>query len=76
MSDLHLDVNEKYPLQLPEKDRGIFTILAGDVAGEIADGVFWIRNNCPYGVCVSGNHLVYNHYGKTIQQLKEDLKND
>lgn len=76
MSDLHLDVNEKYPLQLPQKDRGIFTILAGDTAGEVADGVFWIKDNCPYGVCVAGNHLVYNHYGKTIQNLKEDLKQE
>lgn len=76
MSDLHIDVNSKYPLQLPQKDRGIFTILAGDTAGEVADGVFWIRDNCPYGVCVAGNHLVYNHYGKTIQNLKEDLKQE
>lgn len=76
MSDLHLDVNSNYPLQLPEKDKGVFTILAGDTAGEVADGIFWIRDNCPYGVCVAGNHLVYNHYGKTIQNLKEDLKQE
>ena len=76
MSDLHIDVNEKYPLQLPEKDRGIFTIIAGDTAGELADGVFWLRQNCPYGVCVAGNHIVYNYYGKSIQELKNMLKEE
>lgn len=76
MSDLHLDVNRNYPLQLPQKDRGIFTILAGDVAGETDWGVQWIKENCPYGVCVAGNHLVYNNYGLTVQALKKSLKED
>lgn len=76
MSDLHIDVNNKYPLQLPQKDRGVFTILAGDVAGETDIAVQWIKDNCPYGVYVAGNHLVYNNYGLTIQKLKQSLKND
>lgn len=76
MSDLHIDVNKDYPLQLPQKDRGIFTILAGDIAGEIDMGVQWVKDNCPYGVCIAGNHLVYNDYGLSIQALKKSLKED
>lgn len=76
LSDLHIDVNEKYPLKLFEKDREVFTIIAGDTAGELADGVLWIKNNCPYGVCVSGNHLVYNEYAKSVQELKNILKTE
>lgn len=76
MSDLHLDVNEKYPLYLPDEDKDTFTILAGDTAGEIDMGVEWVKENCPNGVCIAGNHIVYNNYGLTLQDLKQSLKED
>lgn len=76
MSDLHIDVNEKFPLRLMEKDRDIFTILAGDIAGELFDASMWIKDNCPYGVYVAGNHLVYNNYAMSLPNLKKILKDE
>lgn len=74
MSDLHLDVNERYPLYLPDNDRETFTIIAGDTAGEMDLAINWIMKNCPKGVLVAGNHLVYNDYNESITNLKETLK--
>lgn len=74
ISDLHLDVNQDYPLMLPNKDRGTFTLIAGDTAGHYRDYIDWIKDNCPYGILVAGNHLVYNNYGLSVQDLKADLR--
>jgi len=71
LSDLHLDVNEKHPFEL--KDKETFTILCGDISGNPKITTEWIRNNVHHGVFVSGNHLVYNHEGKTIDELREDM---
>jgi hypothetical protein len=71
LSDLHLDINEKYPITLDNKD--IFTIICGDTSGYPDMTIKWIKENCPNGVGVSGNHLPYNNYNKTIQELRNEL---
>lgn len=74
LSDLHLDINEKYPLEIQDKD--IFTVICGDTSGYPDMTINWIKNNCPNGVGVSGNHLPYNDQNKTIQQLRLELANE
>jgi hypothetical protein len=32
----------------------------------------WIRKNVSKGVFIAGNHIVYNYYHKTIEELKND----
>ena len=58
LSDLHLDVNSKYPFSLKDKDT--FTILCGDTSGDPEITKKWIDDNIKSGVFVCGNHLVYN----------------
>lgn len=35
----------------------------------------WIKEHISKGILVAGNHIVYNHYNKTIEDLKENLAN-
>lgn len=73
ISDLHIDVNEDFPLELPKSD--VFTIVAGDVAGNITKGIPWLKKNISNGIVVAGNHIVYGHYGfgETVESLKDRL---
>lgn len=71
LSDLHLDVNSNYPIQL--KDKKTFTILCGDTSGDPEITKKWIDDNIESGVFVCGNHLVYNSRGKSIQELREEM---
>ena len=71
LSDLHLDVNSKYPFSLKDKDT--FTILCGDTSGDPEITKKWIDDNIKSGVFVCGNHLVYNSRGKSIQELREEM---
>lgn len=73
ISDLHLDLNKRYPLKL-EKD--VFTVIAGDTSGDPKHGSNWIQRHVKNGVFVSGNHLVYNKNGLTIQELREIYANN
>lgn len=73
LSDIHLDVNEKYPFAL--KDKSIFTVICGDTSGTPEESINWIKENCPNGVGVSGNHLPYNNLGNSIQALRQELAN-
>ncbi len=70
LSDLHVDVNADYPLTLKNKD--IFTIVAGDTAGYMQEGIRWIRDNIKQGIIISGNHIVYSSDVRPIQDLKRD----
>lgn len=70
VSDLHLDINEHHPIKL---DDDIFTVICGDTSGYPRMSIDWIKKNVTRGVGVSGNHLPYNDYGKTIQELREEL---
>lgn len=74
ISDLHIDVNKGFPLNLPKVDKDVFTVIAGDTAGMVQEGIDWIRENEIKGVCVAGNHLVYNNYKRSVKDLKEWLK--
>ena len=72
ISDLHLDINERWPLSYDRND-GMFTVMCGDLSGSPDITKRWISKNIGRGVFVSGNHLVYNHSGKTISALREDM---
>lgn len=74
ISDLHLDVNSSYKLELKDKD--VFTVVCGDTSGYPDLTIDWIKQNCPNGIGVSGNHLPYNDQDKTIQQLRLELANE
>jgi len=75
MSDLHVDVNERFPLRCMEDGEKIFTLIAGDISGDPVEDFRWLRNNTDmHGAFVSGNHIVYNFDDKTIQELQEALK--
>lgn len=70
ISDIHIDVNDKYPFTL---DDDIFTIICGDTSGTPIESIKWIKKNIKTGVGVSGNHLPYNDEKKTIQSMREEL---
>ena len=70
ISDLHLDVNERYPISLNDD---VFTVICGDTSGSPTMTIDWIKNNVKHGVGVSGNHLPYNNEHKTLQELREEL---
>lgn len=74
ISDLHLDVNEKYPFSFKNLNKNQFTLVCGDVAGNVKLVANWIRNNIKYGIFIAGNHdPCYNDSGKTIQEQKQYL---
>ena len=57
LSDLHLDINAKYPLVLD--DNNVFTVICGDTSGYPEMSIEWIKENVKCGLCISGNHLPY-----------------
>lgn len=73
MSDLHLDYNNRYPLELKDKD--IFTIIAGDLSGYSKYRDEWLKENIHNGLFVEGNHIFYNNENKTLQQYYKELQN-
>ena len=61
ISDLHIDINEKYPLDLHADDAGdVFTVVAGDVSGCPKLTVEWVKKNLRQGAFICGNHDVYD----------------
>lgn len=56
LSDIHLDVNDD-DFSLSGDD---FTILAGDISGNVDEAIEWIKNNVKRGLFVEGNHILYN----------------
>ena len=73
LSDLHLDVNKDYDFFIPKNQQGMFTVLAGDTSGDPLVTRQWIEGNLKEGVFVSGNHLVYNHREKGVDELRAEL---
>lgn len=65
ISDLHIDVNEEYPLALKDKD--IFTIICGDLSGYFNKSSKWIEENIKEGILVAGNHMSYNTINHSIE---------
>lgn len=64
-SDLHVDINRAYPLDLREpRPAHDVVVIAGDIGEGLADGVDWIAahglNRVPV-VYVGGNHEFYGH---------------
>ncbi len=68
ISDLHIDVNSKYPFKL--KDKETFTIICGDISGYLDKTSNWLNKNIKRGLLVAGNHIIYNESGHSIQYLK------
>ena len=71
ISDLHIDVNEDKPFSIENND--VFTIVAGDTAGEPQLAIDWIKKNVSKGIVITGNHLVYNSRNKTVEELKQEI---
>ena len=71
-SDLHIDVNRHFPLEMPESDA--FTVIPGDVCGNVEKSIAWIKDNVKRGIVVAGNHIVYDaKKGLTLADLKNKL---
>ena len=58
LSDLHLDINQKIPFLLEDKET--FTVLCGDISGNPEQTIEWINQNIKQGVFVEGNHIGYD----------------
>ena len=71
ISDLHIDINHKYPIDLHKNGANdVFTLVAGDVCGSPEHAIKWIKDNIHQGAIVAGNHDVYDT-DKTIEETKE-----
>ena len=72
LSDLHIDVNRDYDFFMSERDKGMFTVLAGDTSGDPLKTRQWIEQNLKEGVFVSGNHLSDMHFpeGTLVMMVK------
>lgn len=73
ISDLHIDINEKYPINYNDD---IFTIIAGDISGDPVLSTKWLKDNIKTGLFVHGNHCCYNHLNISLQELKLIFKNN
>jgi len=71
ISDLHIDVNNKQPL---EYNDDTFTIIAGDISGSPKKSIKWLNNNIKNGLFVAGNHLCYNKERKGLNYHKDLLR--
>lgn len=71
LSDLHIDINEDYPLTL--KDNSVFTVICGDTSGDPEKSIAWIKDNVSKGIVISGNHLPYNKRHCTMQELRKEF---
>jgi len=70
ISDLHIDINHKIPL---EYDDDVFTVVCGDISGYAEDSIQWIAQNVRNGVFVSGNHIAYSGQ-YTIEESQRELE--
>lgn len=74
ISDLHLDVNEHFPFSLRGDAKDVFTLVAGDTAGNVKLTTRWIKQNIHKGMFIVGNHdPCYNDSGLTINKQKQFL---
>lgn len=73
LSDLHLDYNTGLPFRL--KDTETFTVICGDISGYCKKTAKWLNRNVKQGVFVSGNHMVYNRSGHSLQYQLKQLEN-
>ena len=76
ISDLHIDVNERFPFSLKGEGKDVYALVAGDVSGGSKATANWIKQNIHNGCFIVGNHdPAYNEDGITIQQHKLNLHN-
>jgi predicted phosphodiesterase len=68
ISDLHLDINRKYPLYL--KQNCDYTLVAGDLGGDRLLAEKWLRDNVTKGSFISGNHDCYTPDNTTLEDIK------
>lgn len=71
ISDLHLDINARFNVSF--RRDSIFTVVAGDLGGDIEQDCKWLKKNISQGVFVAGNHIVYNASNKALEDFKEEL---
>jgi predicted phosphodiesterase len=69
LSDLHLSINHKYPLEIPNNYD--FTLIAGDLGPEYRKNAEWIRKNVHRGAFISGNHDAYTFDYTPLEDVKE-----
>ena len=73
-SDIHIDINQNFPFSLRGKEKDDFTLIPGDISGNVKGGARWIQQNIHNGMFIVGNHdPSYNDLGWTIQKQKEYL---
>lgn len=73
-SDIHIDVNQKFPFSFKEGEKDTFTLVAGDVSGNPKLTAKWIKANIHNGMFIVGNHdPCYNKLGWTIGKQKKYL---
>ena len=73
-SDIHVDINQKFPFSVKEGEKDTFTLIAGDVSGNPKFTKKWIEANIHNGMFIVGNHdPCYNDLGWTIGKQKEYL---
>ena len=71
ISDLHIDINSNYPLDLHRDGANdVYTLIAGDICGSPTMAVEWVKRNIHQGAIVSGNHDVYDTT-MPIEEVKE-----
>lgn len=69
ISDLHTDLNARFGVSFRKDD--IFTVVAGDIGGDVNQNCQWLKKNISNGVFVAGNHIVYNAFNTPIEDFKE-----
>jgi Icc-related predicted phosphoesterase len=73
-SDIHVDINQKFPFSFKEGEKDTFTLIAGDVSGNPKLTAKWIKANITNGMFIVGNHdPTYNDLGWTIGKQKKYL---
>lgn len=73
-SDIHVDINQKFPFSFKEGEKDTFTLIAGDVSGNPKLTKKWIEANIHNGIFIVGNHdPCYNDLGWTIGKQKRYL---
>lgn len=71
ISDLHIDINDKYPLDLHQSGANdVYTLVAGDICGSPTKAIDWIKRNLHQGAFISGNHDAYDT-DLPIEEVKE-----
>ena len=73
-SDIHVDINQHFPFSFKDSEKDVFTLVAGDVSGNVKLTSRWIGQNIRNGMFIVGNHdPCYNDLGWTIEKQKEFL---